>query len=159
MMILTLLSVAGFLNAQVAIGKTTITNSSVALEFGSDARGICLPVVDDAEAITATNGSLVFDGATGSFRYYANNTWSSATAGGQTGGAPAGADTAGGVIIGANSSSAKGALIIESSSRALVLPYLPLVEQRTITGVKGLVLWDSALKAVAVYDGTKWNYY
>ena len=157
--ILAVLSMAGVFKGQVAIGKTSVTNSSVALEFGTDVRGIRLPVVTNAATMTAANGSLVFDGTSGSFRWYANNTWSTATAGGQTGGAPTGADTGTGVIIGANSSSAAGALIIESSSRALVLPQAPLVDQRTITGVKGLALWDSALKAVVVYDGTKWNFY
>ncbi|NML59385.1 hypothetical protein [Chryseobacterium cheonjiense] len=157
--ILATLALAGWFHAQVAIGKTTLTNSSVALEFGTDVRGIRLPVVTDVSAMTGTNGSMVFDAATGSFRFYANNVWSTATAGGQTGGAPTGADTGNGVIIGANSSSATGALIIESSDKALVLPRAVLIDQRTITGVKGLAMWDSAMKAVVVYDGAKWNYY
>ncbi|MEC3875057.1 hypothetical protein [Chryseobacterium salviniae] len=156
--ILALLSIAGVFKSQVAIGKSTVTNSSVGLEFGTEVRGIRLPLVTDASAMAASNGSLVFDTATGSFRYYANNTWSTATAGGQTGGAPTGADT-GGVIIGASSSSSTGALIIESSSRALVLPQAPLIDQRSLTGVKGLAVWDPAAKAVAVYDGVKWNFY
>ncbi|MDR6159062.1 hypothetical protein QF023_002867 [Chryseobacterium sp. SLBN-27] len=157
--ILTALTLAGWVQSQVAIGKTTLTNSSVALEFGSDVRGIRLPLVTDATTMTGTNGSMVFDAATGSFRFYANNVWSAATSGGQTGGAPTGSDTGSGVIVGANSSSATGALIIESSNRALVLPQAILVGQRSITGVKGLAIWDPALKAVAVYDGVKWNYY
>lgn len=146
--------------AQIAIGKSTVTNSSCLLEFGPEVRGIRMPLVSNATAITTSQGSMVFDTTTGSFRYFNGTSWSTATAGGTTGGSPTGADSGNGVIIGANTTTATGgALIMEATNKALVLPQGNNVEYRILTPARGLMLWDTAKKAVAVYDGTKWTYF
>lgn len=146
-------------NAQTAIGKTSTTNASCLLEFGAEARGIRLPIVSDASALTVSPGTLVFDATTGSFRYN-EGTWSTATSGGSTGGAPSGTDSGGPVIVGADSTAkVGGALVLEATDKALVLPTINNAELRILTPTKGLMAWDSAKRQVAVYNGTKWCYY
>lgn len=145
--------------AQTAIGKNAVTNDSCLLEFGTEARGIRLPLVANAASMAPTPGTLVFDTATGSFRYYYGS-WSAATAGGSTGGAPTGTDSGGPVIIGADTTSATGgALILEAASKALVLPAINEVAKSMATPVKGLIVWDDSINGIAVYNGTSWRYY
>ena len=145
--------------AQVGIGKSTVTNGSVLLEFGTDARGIRLTPVQNATSLpTPVGGTITFDGATGSFRYYEAG-WSVADGGGVTGGHPTGTDTnTQGTIIGANSSSAKGALILESSDKALVLPKVGDVK-RIASPPTGLLVYDTFDKSVKVYNGNGWVKY
>lgn len=146
--------------AQIAIGKSSVTDSSCLLEFGNESRGIRLPLVTDATAMTTSAGSIVFDTATGSFRYYDGTVWSTIIAGGTTGSSPTGADTGNGVIMGSNTTLAVGgALILEATDKALVLPRVNNVEFRMQTPVRGLMVWDTAKKQVAVYNGTKWCYF
>lgn len=145
--------------AQIAIGKTTTTNASCLLEFGAEARGIRLPIVSDASALTVSPGTIVFDATTGSFRYN-QGTWSTATSGGITGGAPLGTDSGNGVIIGSSTTTkVGGVLILEATDKALVLPTINNAELRILTPTKGLMAWDSAKKQVAVYNGAKWCFY
>lgn len=145
--------------AQVAIGKSSVTNSSCLLEFGSEARGIRLPLVSNATAMTTSAGCLVFDTATGSFRFYNGAVWNDPKSGGTTGGAPSGSDIGDGVIIGANTTSATGgALILEATDKALVLPKVDDVA-RMQTPIRGLIVWDISRKQVAVYNGANWDYY
>lgn len=146
-------------NAQIAIGKSSVTNASCLLEFGTDARGIRLPLVSDVTTLTVSPGTLAFDAATGSFRYY-QGTWSAVTSGGTSGGAPTGTDSGGPVILGANTTTKiGGALILEATDKALVLPTINNAEYRILTPTKGLMAWDSAKGQVAVYNGIKWCYY
>jgi hypothetical protein len=146
-------------NAQTAIGKSGTTNASCLLEFGAEARGIRLPLVSDASALTVSPGTLAFDAATGSFRYN-QGTWSAVTSGGSTGGSPTGTDSGGPVIIGADSTTkVGGALILEASDKALVLPTINNAEIRILSPTKGLMAWDSAKRQVAVYNGSKWCFY
>ncbi|MBB4807596.1 hypothetical protein HNP38_002902 [Chryseobacterium defluvii] len=109
--------------------------------------------------MTASAGTIAFDEITGSFRYYNGTGWSVADAGGVTGGNPTNTDTnTKGVIIGASASSVQGAVILEASNKALVLPKVSnaLV---IASPPKGLIVYDMALKAVQVYNGTSWVAY
>ena len=146
--------------AQIAIGKSAVTNSSCLLEFGNEARGIRLPLVTDASVMTISAGSLVFDTATGSFRYYNGTAWSDVVSGGISGGSPSGTDSGDGVIMGSNTTSATGGvLILEATGKALVLPRVNNVDVRMQTPVRGLMVWDTAKKQVAVYNGAKWCFF
>jgi len=152
--------------AQVAIGKSTVTNGSVILEFGTDARGIRLtPVQNVTSFISPVKGTIAFDGATASFRYFEGplaGAWSTPdTELSQAGGYPTGTDgNTIGVIIGAKSPTggATGALILESSNKALVLPKVSDV-RRIATPPKGLLLYDTFDKSVKVYNGNAWVKY
>lgn len=161
-MIITSLFFIGFLTtakAQVAIGKTGITNSSVLLEFGTAPKGIRLNPVENVTSLTASAGTIAFDGATGSFRYYNGTGWSTSDAGGITGGNPTEPDNnTQGTIIGATTSSLQGAVILEASDKAIVLPKVSnaLV---IASPPKGLMVYDISLKALKVYNGNNWISY
>lgn len=162
-LILNLLTVFTFgtITAQVGIDKDSGFGANAILEFGSEARGIRLTPVADATTLTATGGTIVFDGATGSFRYYDGTSWSTAIAGGTTGGAPAAADsTTQGVLIGTNSSSAQGVLILGADTgetKALVLPNINLTEARIPNPAVGLMVYDTASGTVRVFNGNSWT--
>ncbi|MCY1660196.1 hypothetical protein [Chryseobacterium sp. SL1] len=151
------------LKAQVAIGKTTTTNSSCLLEFGTASRGILLPTVSDATTANVSDaGTILFDGNTGAVRFYAGTTpsWSAPIGSGTTGGVLSGADgNTQGVIIGSSTSVTKGILILESSFKAMVLPMVSQPAARFSAPPKGLMVFDTSVNQVAVYNGVKWTYY
>ena len=151
------LACTGMISAQVAIGKQSVTDSAI-LEFGTDAKGILLNIASDVSTMTATAGTIAFDGATGSFRYYDGSTWSAVQTGGIIGGASATADTkTQGAIIGATSSAAQGTLILEHPNRALILPKMASGTHKILTPVKGLMYYDTTSKTVNVYNGNAWT--
>lgn len=67
--------------SQIAIGKSSVTNTSVSLEFGSGNRGLILPWVFDASTMTnAEPGTLVFDTTDKKIKYKKNlNLWQELT--------------------------------------------------------------------------------
>lgn len=57
-----IISLSCTVSAQVAIGKTSVSNSSVSLEFGTADRGIILPwATSAAEVSGAVNGTMIYD--------------------------------------------------------------------------------------------------
>ncbi len=56
-----LLAVTGTVQSQIAIGKPTVTNTSVSLEFAdTENRGLILPYVETKTGIT-NNGTVIYD--------------------------------------------------------------------------------------------------
>jgi len=159
------------IDAQVAIGKTTITNPSILLEFGEESKGIIVPQVSSVPS--PSNGTFVFNNSTGilAMEVYENGVWKDLTSDPTTtpnktiGLAHSftnnGSDIIGdnGVIIGANTSSKRGALVLESTEKALLLP---LVENPHITikgAIAGTMVYDTASDTLAVFDGKYWSYW
>lgn len=163
--LISVLLISSGINAQVAIGKKSITNNNTILEFGNSSnRGIVLPKVENATTMNASEGTMVWDTTTGSFRYYGGTTpaWSPPAAGGTTGGAPSGSDANGKkMIIGSDTSDADGILILEAKQgdKALVLPSISQPSERFSSPPTGLMVYDTATNQVAVFNGTKWTYF
>ncbi len=164
-----LFNLSYLLNAQIAIDKTSLTNSSILLEFGSANKGIILPAVP---SITANNsgGTFVFNTTTKSVQVWEqrNNNgsgdWLNLTE--LNAGIPhtftnAGSDNSSnaGVIIGSGTSSKSGTLVLESTSRALVLPIVQNPHLTMVGCVAGTIVYDSTSSTLAVYDGANWNYW
>ncbi|KFE97266.1 hypothetical protein IX39_20540 [Chryseobacterium formosense] len=154
---------SGNAKAQIAIGKTTMTNDSVLLEFGSEAKGIILPAVNTAPG--AVNGTFVLDNTTKSVRVMQNGTWTDLSTAGQATANPyanAGADTIpgiNGVVMGAATSSKPGVLVLESTIKALVLPKVSEANLNIPSPVAGTMVYDTQTSMLAVYDGANWNYW
>ncbi len=155
------------LQAQVSIGKIGVSNDSVILEFGPTASGIRFVPVADVTAMTAIPGTIAFDGATGSFRYY-NGTWSAADAGGITGGAPTAADIiTQGVIIGDTMTSvAEGTLILgidSGETKVMILPKVTTTLAAPVINMidtkTGLMVYNTTTKEVQVFNGNFWVSY
>ncbi|CAA7193733.1 hypothetical protein [Chryseobacterium potabilaquae] len=62
--------------SQVAIGKTSVSNSSVSLEFGNENRGVILPwVTSAASVLNAVDGTLIYDISDKKVKYLSSGTW------------------------------------------------------------------------------------
>lgn len=157
--------IAGLSHAQVIISNQaspTATNSSVLLEFGNNEnKGIILPSVSSVTnpvggtfaVNTTTKAVQVFDGTawvnlTDPNELEANTFVNDGTA-----------DTADGVIIGAESSTAPGVLVLESTTQAMVLPKVANPHLTILSPVAGTMVYDTTSDSLAVYDGQEWSYW
>lgn len=149
--------------AQVGINTTTVRADAV-LDFptsSTNTRGIILPGVSNVTTMTAvTPGTLVFDRATARIKYN-NGFWRDLTD--KTGVAPAilpGTDQANArVIIGSRTSAAEGVLVLESATKALVLPHVTNPVTSVKSPVAGMICYDPIKKMMAVYNGTEWFFW
>lgn len=148
------------IDAQVAIGKETFTNSSVLLEFSTEAKGIILPSVDSAPG--AAGGTFVFNTADRSVQVFQNTGWTLLTDSNQGLAHPytnSGTETGTGIIIGAAASAKPGVLVMESTAKAMVLPKVANPHLNLRGAVAGTMVYDTASSAMAVYDGVQWSYW
>jgi hypothetical protein len=151
------------LNAQeqkLAIGKLSVDGDAL-VDFGTELRGMVIAPITDVTTMTPapSAGTIAFDGATGSFRVYDGTSWSTAASGGVIGGAAAGTDTFQ-QLIGAETSATTGVVVMgedTGETQAFVLPKLENGNLRFNNPVTGLMYYDTALKAVMVYNGNGWT--
>ena len=150
-----------FHNAQVAIGKSAVDGSSI-LDFASNTtKGIILPALSSVPA-SPVNGILAFYKGDSRVYMYQNNIWVSLT---EDNGNSASivnntsAEVGNGVIIGANTSSASGVLVLESSNLALTLPKVDKPHQNVKAPYPGMICYDTASNTIAVFDGAYWNFW
>lgn len=184
--ILAALLLGSSLGAQIAVGKTTVSGNSSILEFAgmtstslpgdSDTgnfRGIILPAVASSpvfNAVTPTtnnpqNGTFLYDKQIRKVRMFENGIWIDMTD--ESAAVPmvsvatnAQESLSGaGVIIGSNTSSAKGVLVLESSNKSLILPHIKNPSDAVKSPYPGMMCYDTASNSVAVYDGNNWSYW
>ena len=169
LIILTVFSAKG----QVAIGKTSVVNTSAILDFDnslSNKRGIILSAVDNVNNALSTvsvahnNGTFLFDKSDNKLKMYENNTWVSLSD--MTGNSAsivanttAESSSDQGAIIGADTSSAKGVLVLEAPDKAMVLPWIQHPHINVKNPYPGMMCYDTASRTLAVYDGSVWNYW
>jgi len=169
-----LLSVISGAHAQVIIGDavgTADTKTSVLLEFASNQnKGIILPYVRTMPASPA-EGTLVLDASdpTKARVKYFNGSWMDlsaqdadvTTAMVNQPAAILAAEAPGArTIIGALSSPADGVLVLESTTKAMVLPAVEDV-QNIINPSPGMMVYinKSGTKRLAIFNGSKWSYW
>ena len=157
--------------AQVAIGKSTITNPSVLLEFGNEAKGIIVPQV--SAATIPAGGTFIFNNSPGilAMTVYENGVWRDLTSDSSTIPKTIGlahtfsnngaTDITGinGVIIGSDTSTKKGVLVLESTEKALLLPQVSNPHITIEGAIAGTMVFDTASDTLAVYDGVYWSYW
>lgn len=163
-----------FANAQVIIGDavgTAPVKTSVLLEFAlGQNKGLILPYVRTMPA-TPTEGTILLDASTATtarVKYY-NGTWqdlsgqdanvTSALANQPTElQAPELATTKS--IIGAQTSPAEGVLILESTTKAMVLPTVADV-QNIPSPSPGMMVYinKAGAKRLAIFNGAKWSFW
>lgn len=158
--------------AQVAIGKSTITNSSVSLEFGNGNKGIILPWVDSVSAVTgAVNGTMVYDLTDHKVKIKYTNGWKDLSVDntGTTVDPVSGID--GTVIqnsaienpkarvsIGTVSSNA-GILVLEDTNKAMILPIVASPHLNIVNPAPGMMVYDIVSKQLAVFNGKVWSFW
>jgi len=171
-------------NAQVTIGNTsTVNTGNVLLSFegntATDAtndattintKGIILPAAGISPNYTVVNpltnnpnnGTFLFDKTTKMIRMFENGAWknfSSATGDDSRVLPNTSNETGTGVIIGSNTSAAKGVLVLESPSKALVLPHIQNPHLNVKSPYTGMMCYDTASNTIAIFDGVSWNYW
>lgn len=161
-----------WVSAQVVFGDATGTaadKTSVLMEFAATGdRGLILPYVTNKSAIT-TPGTMVLDASTPSaayVKYYNGSNWvnltvqpndiSSALNLQSSATEQNGAKT----IIGATTSSVDGVLVLESKTKAMVLPTTNSYNNIINPAPGTIVLLNNAsTKVLAVYNGTQWSFW
>lgn len=169
-------------NAQISIGgKETVEGNSTLLDFNSpflsgstiqtendNTKGIILPAVDNLNgALSATtgvnNGTFLFDKSDNKVKMFEKNTWVFLSDAGNASmiSANTSNDTDGlqGVIIGSETSSAKGVLVLESADKAMILPRIMNPHLTVKSPYPGMMCYDTVSRSLAVFDGSVWNYW
>lgn len=157
--------------AQIAIGKEAITNSSVSIEFGSENRGVILPFVTDKTTIT-TNGTIIYDTTDHKVKYLKNGNWSNlseddgtsvtiGTANLSIQGNDKTEQSTAKTTIGTNSSTdtTPGILVLSDTDKAMVLPKVVSPHLNIINPASGMVVYDTTKRQLAVYNGTVWTFW
>lgn len=160
-----LLFTSGF--SQVAIGKTSVSNSSVSLEFGSGNRGIILPwVTSAASVIGSVDGTLVYDSSDKKVKYQQSGTWTDLSVD-----ATGLVDTAlqvskvelpgAKVVIGTGGASdaTPGILVLKDNNKAMVLPKVASPHLNIINPSAGMMAYDTVKHQLAVFNGTVWSFW
>lgn len=161
-LLLTILGTFSSMNAQVAIGKNSLTNTSVILEFADGTTsGINLPIVSTLPAASsAINGTILVDRNDAKVKWVENGTWVDLSDAGDidalTENSSAVSGT--GVLIGGTSDPI-GVLELRATDKAMVLPLVASPEDSVKTPVPGMICYDTTSKSLAIFDGVKWNYW
>ena len=160
--------------AQVIIGDTNGTaadKTSVLLEFALANKGIIVPYVQSLPTGSAlVGGAIILDSRTSTdarMKYYNGTTWVDLS--GQAGDVTTAlatqpptsvSETDAKAIIGATSSTADGVLVLESNTKAMVLPTVENV-QNIPSPSPGMMVYinKQGAKRLAVYNGSKWSYW
>lgn len=160
-----------FINAQVIFGGDTGSASdvtSVLVDFATtESKGIVLPYVS-AIPTTPTQGTIILDtsDATAARVKYYNGEWKdlsgqdadvSTEVALQTNETEA-SDAK--VVMGATDSSVDGILVLESTTKAMVLPQVEDV-QEIVNPAPGMMVYvnKTGAKRLAVFNGSKWSYW
>ena len=168
--------------AQVAIGKSNISNTSVSLEFGTGNKGIILPwaTISTGVSLPASgnkSGTFILDVNDKKVKLSKNDgTWfdltvhnleKPATSGNiainnalQTNAAfPEKTDAK--TMIGGNptTDSTPGILVLADTDKAMIPPLVTDPATNIKNPAPGMMVYDSAKKLLAVYNGTVWSYW
>ena len=153
--------------SQVAIGKESITNSSVSLEFGAGNRGMILPWVTAASSVTgAVNGTLIFDTSDKKVKYLKGGSWFDLSV-----------DTTGlvdtslqnslpelsssTVAIGKKgaANTTAGILVLTDDDKAMILPKVANPHLNIVNPAAGMMVYDTVNKQLAVFNGSVWTFW
>lgn len=149
--------------AQVAIGKTSVINPSVSLEFAStENRGIVLPYVEDNSGISE-NGTIIYNTSDKKVKYLKGGSWFDLSVD-TTGNADLSIQTTKTEKTGAKVSigtptSTDGILVLEDSNKAMILPKVASPHLNVINPAAGMMVYDTTARQLAVYNGTVWSFW
>lgn len=156
-----------FASAQTAIGKKTVENNNVILDFKlNDNRGIILPWVTNENAVaTPVGGTMIFDSNDKKIKYYKAGTiprWEdlSINSGAVDTSIQNGLqETNKKTVMGAKTSTAEGVLVLESNDKAMVLPKSTSPHLNVSNPVSGTMVFDTESKMLCIFNGTEWSFW
>ena len=164
--ILIFLFVSTYSTAQVAIEKSTLTNSSVSLEFGVGNKGIVLPWVTSAAAVSgAVDGTFIYDLTDNKVKYRKAGSWVDLSVD-NTGTAVSSEqdalteDVNAKSIIGLNTAdTTPGILVLSDTDKAMILPKVSSPHLNIINPTAGMMVYDTDNHLLAVFNGTVWTFW
>lgn len=162
-----LFAITGTVKSQVAIGKPTVTNASVSLEFaGTENRGLILPYVETKTGITE-NGTFIYDTTDHKVKYLKDSgTWTDLSVD-NTGTADLSIQTTktesttAKSVIGsaAATDTTPGILILSDVNKAMILPKIASPHLNIIDPAPGMMAYDTTKRQLAVYNGKVWTFW
>ncbi|MFC6269781.1 hypothetical protein [Frigoriflavimonas asaccharolytica] len=162
--------VSSSLQAQVAIGKQSVTNTSVSLEFAAENRGLILPYVETKGGISA-EGTMIFDTTDHKVKYLKNGgTWVNLSEDNGTVSTIGVADLSiqqgteqltAKTAIGATSATdtTPGILVLTATDKAMILPKVASPHLNIINPASGMIVYDTVKRQLAVYNGKVWSFW
>jgi len=158
---------AASIRAQVGIKTTTIDGAGI-LDF-STGSGIILPWIETPSS-TDVDGTLIFDTTDNKVKVRVNGAWVDLS---QNSGTLDATRTAAvvshlaknenignhGVIIGAETSTARGVLILESTDKALILPKMASPHLNMINPEPGTIVYDTTANLMCLFNGSEWTFW
>lgn len=157
------------IRSQVAINKSNITNGSVSVEFAdTENKGLILPYVTDKTGITE-NGTIIYDTSDFKVKYLKDTAaWfdlsidptgvADLNIQGNDKTEQIGAKVAI-VSTGNPDSPTKGILVLEDTDKAMILPKVASPHLNIISPAAGLIVYDTASRQLAVYNGKVWSFW
>ncbi|QQU04976.1 hypothetical protein [Myroides odoratus] len=154
---------------QTAIGKKMVEGSDVILDFKTnDNRGIILPWVTGAQQVTTpVGGTLIFDSSDKKVKYYkggTESTWVDLSI--QEGNVDLGMQqpfaedaTVTPSVLGSRTSTASGVLVLESNSKAMVLPKKESPHLNILSPKAGTMAFDTVSKMLCIFNGKEWSFW
>ncbi|NML71317.1 hypothetical protein HHL23_16120 [Chryseobacterium sp. RP-3-3] len=159
--------ISACVSSQVAIGKSSVTNTSVSLEFGTGNKGLLLPWVTSAASVTgAVDGTIIYDITDKKVKYRKNGSWFDLSI-----------DTTGTVnttlqdplvekapaktAIGTNAATdaTSGILALTDTNKAMILPKADSPHLNIISPSAGMIVYDNVKHQLAVFNGTVWSFW
>lgn len=151
--------------AQVAIGKSSVSNGNVSLEFGEANKGIILPWVNSADAVAgAVPGTIIFDTTDKRVKVKNESGWRDlSTQSGtvvttlqdnvvESGNAK--------VIIGSNKADpTPGILVLSDTDKAMILPKMESPHLNIKNPEAGTMAYDTLTHQLAVFNGSVWTFW
>jgi len=161
--------------SQVAIGKTSVTNNQVSLEFGnSENRGLILPWVKVNPSTNTipdmVDGMVIFDPSDAKVKVVVAGTWQELSAADPTGTGTIAVDTSlqdsktevpsAMVRIGNTvNPDLNGILVLSDTNKAMILPKVASPHLNIVNPAPGLVVYDTTAHQVAVFNGQAWSFW
>lgn len=166
------------INAQVAIGKESISSPAVSLEFGSGNKGIILPYIENVNSMQSTvPGTFIIDAGSGVIQYaISSGNWTELSFSGVTTSYDnVTLDITGKVkttlqsnlvdlpnastVIGKVKENIPGVLILSDTDKAMVLPKMESPHLNIKNPAAGMMAYDTLKKQLAVFNGTVWTFW
>ncbi|MCQ4142440.1 hypothetical protein [Chryseobacterium sp. EO14] len=145
--------------SQVAIGKTSIDGAGI-LDFKiGESKGIILPYTSSIS--NPSNGTLTFDKSSKKVMYFGDGHWINMTDEGifpPSSNEPEQTNESG-FIIGTKPATAIGVLVLESNSRALILPKVNNASVDMFNPSPGTICYDLSTDSIAIFNGVVWSYW
>lgn len=168
LILLSVILFAGVCYSQVAVGKASVTNGSVSLEFGDDEnKGLILPYVIEEDGITE-KGTIIYDTTDHKVKYLKDtNVWfdlSVDTSGtvdlsiqGSDKTEQSGAKVS--ITTGSGIDDTQGILVLSDINKAMILPKVATPHLNIINPSAGMIVYDTVAHQLAIYNGTVWSFW